>query len=509
MEITYGEILQRDNLNDLEPEEVVGILGVIFETSRERGSIHDLKIGLSFSEKQNLDNFQNHDKMIFHYNVANGWSYLQVLSQKLNTDKFWAFKFEALEKQIINLRLALLFSEGVDDNFNKCQILTNLGILFSHIGRFSEAQLYWQNALKIIPDFPMTIGNIGFGLVNYAKALYDIGHQSLFFKLAHKYLINSLELDIYEEAKESFKSLAKDLEERFGKEELKDISELDQYDLGKTKGEKEYRKWCLENNLFLNPLNDIIIQSIASHDCIHLPSMTLESDQPPVYQTIFNQIKQEFVSARFLLFEGINRKGKHFSDKGNLQMDTLDYASYSFSIEKVKIAFRLCYSLLDKVGYLLNEYLKLGYKPEQVTFRKIWYVYKKKKPLELNPKISDTQNWAFRGLFWLSKDLYEKQDLTFVSSMEPEAQDLATMRNYIEHKSFKTIEFGKSNIVDNGLTYLISRDEFELKTLKLFRLVRAAVIYLSLGINIEEGKKTFDKPTIPVGFIDLKDEYKY
>lgn len=509
MELKYEDILKFDNLNHFEPDKVVGILGLIFETSRKYGKIEDLKIGLNFSEKQNLDHFYNHDKMIFHYNVANGWSYLQKLTQQVNSDDFWTFKFQELEKQIINLRLALIFSEGINDDFNKCQILTNLGNLFSHIGRFSEAQLYWHKALKIIPDFPMAVGNIGFGLFHYAKALYDRGHQAIFFKFTYKYLTESLKLDINPEAKQSFSAIANDLEERFNNKQLIDLEGLGDYKLGKSKGEQIYRKWCLNNKLFLNPINDITIESIAAHDCIFLPSMTLDFDQPPVFQTIFNQLKQEFVSGRFFLFEGITQKRKHFSDKENLQMDTLDYATYSFSIEKVKIAFRMCYSILDKIGYLLNEYLDLGFKPDQVSFRKIWYIYKNNKPVGLNPKISETKNWALRGLFWLSKDLYEKIDLEFVSSIEPDARDLALLRNYIEHKSFKTVEYGKLSFVDNGLTFLISRTEFELRTLKLFSLVRAAMIYLSLSINQEESKKDFNRPSLPIDFIDLKDDYKY
>ena len=509
MKLKFEDILKFENLNHFEPDQVVGILGLIFETSREQEKIEDLKIGLNFSEKQNLDQFDEHDKMIFHYNVANGWSYLIKLTQKENSDDFWAFKFQELEKQIINLRLALVFSEGINDDFNKCQILTNLGNLFSHIGRFSEAQLYWHKALKIIPDFPMAVGNIGFSLFHYAIALYDRGHQAIFYKFSYKYLTESLKLDMHPEDKQSFSAIAKDLEERFDNKQLKDLEGLGDYKLGKSKREQVYRKWCLDNKLFLNPINDVTTESIAALDCILLPTMTLKFDQPPVYQTIFNELKQEFVSGRFLLFEGINKKSNHFSDNGNLQMDTLDYATYSFSIEKVKIAFRMCYSILDKIGYLLNEYLDLGFKHEQVSFRKIWYIYKKNKPDGINPKISETKNWALSGLFWLSKDLYEKNDLEFVSSIEPDAKDLALMRNYIEHKSFKTVEFGEISYVDNGLTFLISRTEFELRTLKLFRLVRAAMIYLSLCINQEESKKVIDKPTLPIHFLELKDEFKY
>lgn len=508
MNITYEELLKLDDLNSFEPDQVVLILGIIFETGRERQSAENIKTGLEFSEKQKLSDFDDHDKMVFHYNVANGWSYFQMLTQKINSNEFWTFEFNELEKQIINLRLALNYSENTNDNFNRCQILTNLGNLFSHLGRFSEAQSYWQLAIKIKPNFPMAIGNIGFGLAHYAKILYDVGQQSVFLKLAYKYLNEAITLDIYEEAKEGFKNVIIELESRFDKNKLIEIPDFTDFEIGETEDEILYRNWCLKNHLFINPLNDILTDKIASHDCLLLPTITLKFDDSPVYQTIFNQIKQEFVSARYLLYEGINFKEKHFSDRDNLQMDTLDYSIYSYNSEKVKIAFRLCYSILDKIGYLLNDYLDIGFKPDKVSFRKIWYEYDKKgKPIGLNNKITGTHNWAFRGLYWLGKDLYEN-DLAFLTSIEPDSKELALIRNFIEHKSFKIVDLGENKIVDKGLTFLIRRDKFEVKTLKLFKLVRASMIYLSLGINIEEQKRVIDNPVFPVDFIELKDEYK-
>ncbi len=189
-------------------------------------------------------------------------------------------------------------------------------------------------------------------------------------------------------------------------------------------------------------------------------------------------------------------------------MDTLDYAVYSYSSEKIKIAYRVCYSVLDKIGYLLNEYLDLRIKSEKVTYRRIWYKYNRKGEITgLNDKITQTQNWAFRGLYWLSKDLYEK-DMMYLKSIEPDSKELALIRNFIEHKSFKIVDIGKTSLTDNDLTYNIRRFDFEDKTLKLLKLIRAAMIYLSLGINIEEQKKDKSEPSMPVNFIELKDEYK-
>ncbi len=506
MEITYEDILSLENLNDFQPDQVVSILAVIFETGRERQDIDGIKKGLEFAEIQTFENWTDHDKMIFHYNVANGWSYLQMLTQEINSEGFWAFELKELEKQIVNLRSALIYFDNVDDDFNKCQILTNLGNLLSHIGRFSESLQYWQSALEINSEFPMAIGNIGFGLFHYARVLYDPGQRDLFLKLSYKYLSQAIEYDIYEEAKNAFRSIIEKLTSHYDKKELKNLPNFNDFDIGDEESEVLYRKWCLENHLFLNPLNDIITGNIASHDCLHLPPITAGLDDPPTFHTIYNQIKQEFVSARYLFYEGINFKENHFSDKGNLQMDTLDYAVYSLNTEKVKIAYRLFYSILDKIAYLLNLYLKLGFKPSSVSFRKIWYEYQKSKPIGLNKKITESQNWAFRGLYWLSKDFYESN--LSLSSMEPDAKELSKIRNFLEHKSFKIVDIGETKWADAGYTYLINRSDFEDKTFKLLRLVRAAIIYISLGFNIEEVMNRTDNPTLPVDFVILDDEYK-
>lgn len=509
MEITYEQLLALNDLSGFDPDQIVNILGIIFETGRENQSKEGIKVGLSFSEKQDLSSFSTHDKMIFHYNVSNGWSYLQILNHHPDPNVLWAMEFEELEKQIIHLRFALKYSKEVRDDFNKCQILTNLGNLFNHIGRFSEAQFYWKQALKIDSKFPMAIGNIGFGTSHYARALYDDGHKSLFLKLSFKYLTDAVKLDMYDEAKSAFESSIKTLISHFGEQYLVDIPNLSNFKIGGGENEKRYRKWCLNMQLFLNPLNDLTTENIASHDCLHLPSLIVNLKAPPIYHTIFNQIKQEYATARFLLYEGLNNKRTHFSDKDNLLIDTFDYSLYSYSCEKVKIAFRICYSILDKISYLLNDYLELGLKPSNVSFRNIWFEVSKnsQRPLEISRKIMSTQNWAFRGLYWLSKDFFEKET-SFLLAIEPEAKQLAEIRNFIEHKSFKLVEMGSNEIADNGLTYIIQRDDFEEKTLKLFRLVRSAIIYLSLGINLEESKKDVSHLVIPFPMFEIKDKFK-
>jgi len=261
--------------------------------------------------------------------------------------------------------------------------------------------------------------------------------------------------------------------------------------MGRQKNEREYRTWCLKYKLFLNPLNDLGEYSVAARDVLTVPSIVTPLDVGPRYQGFYNQLKQEFVSARFLLFEGIKNSLLHFSDKDVLLYNTLDYPCYCLSVEKVKIAYRSAYSLLDKIAFFINTYFNLNLKGK-IYFKSLWFEDRNK---SLRLCFENMRNLPLRGLYWLSKDLFDYCDLEvedskkFRDSVEPDAEDLHDIRNHLEHKYLKVhdilIENRMTGLVDD-LAFSIQRDEFEKKTLKLLRLVRNALIYLTLSIQTEE-----------------------
>lgn len=103
---------------------------------------------------------------------------------------------EELSNEIYYLRKAIS-SAG----FNKvqkerqCQILTNLGNSFSFIGRFVEAQVYWDRAIEILPLFSnQAIGNKGFGMFHYGQILLHDSHKAIFFNHSYHYLKSAIEL---------------------------------------------------------------------------------------------------------------------------------------------------------------------------------------------------------------------------------------------------------------------------------------------------------------------------
>lgn len=493
------------DLNTKSPSEILNIIAKIFESAREDHDIDKLNIGIEIANALNTANFDIHSNAILYYFLGNAWSY--ILSIKAPNADF-PFETIELEEQIKFYRKAYELIKKCDDSLATCQILTNIGNLFIRIGRFSEAQDYYDLCLQVDENFGMAIGNKGFGLLKYARVIFEPTHQFIFMQYARKNLLESKSKgDVYPEAMLTFQNIILQIESLFSKRQLNDFKKYKDYYKGLSLLEVEYRKWCVNNRLFINPLNDILKESVVANDYLFTPSMILKFDEKPIYQTIYNQLKQEYVCVRYLFYESTSQNRPHFSDKEVVLMDTLDYAIYSFNLEKVKITFRVCYSLFDKIAYLINLYLNLGIDHSKVNFRNIWYKDGNKKN-GLNNKIQSTNNLALRGLFWLSKDLDEKG---FDSPIEPEAKEIATIRNYLEHKSFKIVESLSPDWFQETETYEIERSLFLQKTLKILKLSRSALMYLSFLIYIEESmrrKEVNDIPILPIDFLQLADEEK-
>ncbi len=474
-------------------DENLAKLGALIDTSTDLQKTEGLNYAKTKIANLLSSNLDNDHKAILYFYFANIWEGLRVLKTK-DTQASWDWHQEEIEQTILNLRLSAKYSS---DKFPYlCPVHTNLGNMFSHIGRFVEAIDYWNAALKVCDSFAMAIANKGYGLSSYAYAIYDSGHKLIFLKFAYDYLKQGLKGKyLHETAIISFQKISKDIEGRVNKEYLESEITLPDYKLGKTIAEKNYRKWCLQKCLFLNPLNDLGPFSIAARDILHCPSITTtisehDSPNPPVYYAFYNQLKQEYVSARFLLYECLKSNKSHFSDRDVLIYNTLDYSCFGLNVEQAKISFRMIYSLFDKIAFFLNCYLKLQVPDRNIAFKTIWY-NNQHRAEGLHKIFSQMRNWPFRGLFWLAKDLSE-QRTEFADSIEPDAQDLVTIRNFIEHKFLTLHQMDLVNFIEpqtKDVTYPVYFQDFADKTLRLMKLARAALIYLSLGVHIEEKKK--------------------
>ena len=394
-------------------------------------------------------------------------------------------------------------------------IYVNLGNSFSHYGRTINAIKYYDKAIALKfwhknavnhPNYFMALINKAKALEDYSNLDYDNRHKEYFIKFAYKLYKEALTL--FEKNKNIYYidlSIVNEILKRvhfYNKfEGIEDIEYFETYEIKFSKNENEYRKWCLSNKFFLNSMNDLGNYDISTYDPLNLPNLITKIDEGfPKTITNFNQIKQEFITFRHLLFEGLHEKTPKYYDKETSITDDYDYNLYDINIEKIKIAFRGFYSIFDKIAYFLNEYFNIEIQENQIDFRKIWF----NKERKINNKFNELNNLALRGLYLISKDLFfnnnDEQSKKFIEVLEPEAQAINDIRNHLEHK-FISIKIVKSDLLDEKerkRNFSITEDELKEKTIHLAQLAREAIIYLSFAIHNEEKKKTNKENTATI-----------
>lgn len=509
------EGVNEPNLEGLSDTDALDAIARLIDLASDVDNLTLVDQALAFADQLEARGLNPEKQALLDYFRANGWA-CRYQRRYRARDAIWDFEQPDIQKQVLLLRRAA-HGAGFEamDAIRRCQILTNLGNQLDTLGRFVEARACWNAALSIEPRFWMARANRGRGLMFYAAALYDAGHQGVFAYRAHGDLIEAVELiDKYPQLgdsrlREVFDLAAKQILRRYDLGAIHQTYRPDDWSIGDQPAEQEYRRWCLAKALFLNPLNDVDATPIAARDVLCLPNFALPVGGPPVVMGMFNELKQLFASARWMLWEGLQGEDGHFSDRDVVLFNTVDYPSYGLSVEKVKAAFRLGYSIFDKIAYFLNHYLGLGVAERRIGFRTIW---RERDVGPLRDPIAMSENWPLRGLYWLSKDLFEEG---VKDSTEPQARALAELRNHLEHKYVKVHEFlvpapGSGDPLRDTLAYGLTRSDLEQKTLRLLQLARSALVYLSLAMHQEERRRAKGRSGLsaPMLLDDWRDEWK-
>jgi tetratricopeptide (TPR) repeat protein len=433
------------------------LIGGFIDASDDHKSLHHINLAKEYLEK-NLDNFKEQaEKCICHYFLGVIYSCIRHYERN-NVEKSWEWDNESIDKEIINLRLAeRLFIKNELPIERYCQILTNLANIFDFVGRYIESLKYWNRVIDIEPRFGMAMANKGNSLVYHGfNTMMFKQSQRLYIQVGYNYLKKAKDLVVELHALPDFLAKIKCLESDYS-EVINSSIEIEEPASFENEYHENLIRWCIENRLLLNPYLDIENFDFARYDNILIPVDFTEAFP------LFEQIKVEFRYARELFF-----KSKF-----------LPCISDTEKIENLKLAFRIAYSIFDKVAYLINNVFDLKVAYHQVSFRKLWYK-KGDKGKGIKESLVRNNNFILRGLFWISKELYLEDDKLF-EAIEPDAKELDKIRNYIEHKSFQ-IDVPKT---DGNFSYEIKRDDFEAKTLRLLLLVRESIMYIPYSINRE------------------------
>ena len=437
--------------------------------------------------EESLDGATGDERVFLLYYQANTYGAI-VSAKSAGPANLWDWELPDAVQNVLLLRRAIAEpSFGTIDQIRACQIRTNLANRLNALGRPVAANEQWLKVLETEPRFAKALANRAQAIAFYATTLYDKGHEVCLLAAARTIFDAALSTDALWESgdRDTFAPSLADRRDSI-QTHLVDVAydedfEFNQFTLGATEEERSYRRWCLRERLFLNPLNDQFTESVAAADVLHLPDHTYKIGEAPRFPAYYNLLKQEYVSARYRLFHAIHRHDPDFIMRDVLMLDSGEGQALGHYSEDLKSAFRSAYSLFDKVGLFLNDYFEIGLTPGEVNFRRVWSHKASRNTFELRPNFRDRPNWPLRGMYFLSKDLYDRD---FLEVSEPDAVDLAALRNQVEHRFLSLQESDDGASSDTHR--LISIAGFEGRTLRLLRMAREALIYLSLAMHREE-----------------------
>jgi hypothetical protein len=425
------------------------------------------------------------------YFSANAYSAIDGIDS-VSQDYAWEWEKAEATKEILLLRSARAAEQyRTLSVLRQCQICTNLGNALNKVGRPVEAIAAWDEAIKLVPTFAMALGNRAYGLGYFANALYDVGHRACLLVEAKASFDRALDSDALWESGYQPIVAAMFAERR---DHLATITRPEwaigavkarKNELGRSADERGYREWRLRERLFLNPLNDLGDWAIAARDVYHLPSHSMGLGDPPRFVRFYDLMKQEFVAACALFYEGMPRDDVFFADREVLLFEHGDYEMSGIQLEKQKAAYRLAYSVLDKVAGFINDYFSLGRGERLLTFRNVWYSHSKGSPRALDRSLVILRNWGLRGLHALSKDLFDREQQEVA---EPNARAISELRNAMEHRFVSVHDFGAGRSF--GLAHtVIEYREFCARAVQVLKLARAALTYLSMAVHAEERRR--------------------
>lgn len=437
-----------------------------------------------------LSTAEGEARVLLRYFQANTYGGI-IESKSKDANYSWSWELPDYAQNLFLLRRAIgdpAFETA--DPILRCQIRTNLANRLKRLSRPVAANEQYLKVLEIDPHFAKALLNCADAIGYYAADLYDNGHTGILLAAARDLLDSALDRNAHWESddRDSFapqwgaqrNRIAAYLEDVDYNEQL----DLDQWSLGTTEEERTFRRWCLHRRLFLNPLNEAYTDSVAASDVFHLPSHIYKVGEAPRFPAYYNLLKQEYVSARYRLYKAVNEDDLNFLMRDVLMLDSGQSQALGHYTEELRSAFRSAYSIFDKIGLFLNDYFRIGIEPKRVLFRKIWFEKPGKPDSKIRPIFKDSGNWPLRGLFFLSKDLFDE---AFQEVAEPDAADLARLRQQVEHRFLSFQHFPEGEPTEtHGITSIC---DFQRKTLRLLKMAREAIIYLSLAMHCEEARR--------------------
>lgn len=440
----------------------------------------------------------------FGYNIANGYASLLQIKQHSSEQHYWVA--DTLTEEAKKLYRILLKSVNETDDFI-LPILTNYAnLLNGRLGRIIESLHFYDRVLTLEPKFSMALSNKGYVQSLFASVISgDV--RGILLHEAYLNIKEAIKIGLDEGPKRYFEGVIEDIIKRMFpeveamgedmgcKSVLKDSKDFESF----------YKKFCISHNLYLNPISNSHQCEAALYDPLTIKSMIVqkgEHDKYYKFSSYFNQIKQEYNFARYLTVQSFYQDPNiKFIDDGVVLLDTLDYSAYSVFLEHARTAFRISYSILDKIAFIVNEYLELGLNEKSIYFHRLSPLWNK----NILDKFYPLKNPYIAAILDLATDFRNGH-----------FEKISDLRNTFEHR-FRSVHIFAfpRRITEDDEKYkesdMMTTSEFRELLLELLIIVKSAIFYLALMIDWEERikiQRIGKEKIFPMYINEIDDELK-
>jgi len=422
------------------------------------------------------------------YNLANGYAALEAIKRRTLDYHFDPDNTHLIQAKCYYRKAIILSGELGNDT--QCQLWVNYGNCLASLGRSIESIACYDQALRFHPNHPMAQGNLGIELSRFAY----VSHHGTFLREAADMLASAIRSDqlgqyggvharqFFEQEKERIEAILA--------QQPADRRSLTLPSMPRSMKLREYIEFCSRHQLFLNLCLRCRECKRYARDDIAL-SITTDLDDDATFtrlSRVINQIKERYAFARFLLYQSKSPFYNAVSvDELTHFVDNLDYAVYGARVASLKVAFESGYSILDRIGYFINDYLRLGISNEaKIVFTTNGTVWREQGSSSLRTSIRDRDNRYLYGLYDLARDLDTDRD---DPKQDGYLGHLRRMRNRLVHEYvIPHTEGTQWDKEADGPDCHVSYGEVVHRTISLLQTVKAAFIQLVAFIELEESK---------------------
>lgn len=473
-----------------------------FEELCSHGTIEDILAAIEKAKiLANNNEYNVPTKMQIYYDIANAYHDIRMVTGEIEESH--------LEKEIYYFRYVLNIyeskfyadtenTENIEEQVAEniaIRAYVNLGNAFQVVGRYIVAMDNYYNALNLNSEYAMASLNLSCVLFDYAELQIKDYEKRYYYHAGYHYYQQAKHDKVNLESQEHLKKL-EDYIKIFSPEYIENFLSKDlRLPLLQVcnNEEIEYRKKLLFYRLFLDPCLDILSEPCFAIDSINLPFKEPYSNEEKEFIGLFNQIKQEYHWARYLWYEVSDifdgELPQNYLDRQLNLIDTGDFSNYSLQESMLRTAFRVAYSLFDRIGFFINQYFDIELKGTRVSFKNIWKDKLNNKEKVPNPIMSThSDNLFVHAMYWLQKDFWESEETNITA---PNAIKISKMRNDMEHNCLRT---GRKT-GEALFTIYTTENEIENNAFQLLKLARELIIYLCLAVkndmqeNINHPKK--------------------